>query len=186
MKFYAKILLFGEHTIINGSHALAAPLPNFYAEWKYYATNELAKSSSQSIKELLTHLQQLKKQNLLLLELNFQTAFQELEQGLFLQSDIPKGYGVGSSGTVCAAVYQKFGIDKYDANDIGQLKAGFAQMESFFHGSSSGVDPLICYLNQALLFEGKDQFKLVEIPHYQPLTNSSYWIPKYLALQARL
>lgn len=164
MKFYAKILLFGEHTIINGSYALAAPLPNFYAQWKNNATNEQAKSSTQSIKELLTHLQQLKKENLLLLELDFQTAFQELEQGLFLQSDIPRGYGVGSSGTVCAAVYQKFGVDKYDANAIAQLKAGFAQMESFFHGSSSGVDPLICYLNQALLFEGKDQFKLANIP----------------------
>lgn len=168
MKFYAKILLFGEHTIINGSYALASPLPTYLASWKFSLNNESARQSTQYIKELLNHLLQLKAQNKLLLELNFKTAFQELEQGLYLQSNIPKGYGVGSSGTVCAAVYQRFGISPYDQTEIAELKAGFAQMESFFHGSSSGLDPLICFLNQALLFEGKNQFKIVDIP---PLSN---------------
>ena len=36
------------------------------------------------------------------------------------------------------------------------MKSDFGLMESFFHGRSSGVDPLICYLNLPLLIEGKD------------------------------
>ena len=33
--FKAKILLFGEYTIINGSHALAIPIPQFKGKWAY-------------------------------------------------------------------------------------------------------------------------------------------------------
>ncbi len=37
-------------------------------------------------------------------------------------------------------------------------------MESFFHGKSSGIDPLICYLNQPLLIRSKTNISITSIP----------------------
>ena len=45
-----------------------------------------------------------------------------------------------------AAVYDRYAIQKTD--DYLQLKALFGKMESHFHGSSSGIDPLQCYLGK--------------------------------------
>jgi mevalonate kinase len=36
-------------------------------------------------------------------------------------------------------------------------------LESYFHGQSSGVDPLICYLNLPLLFKGKGDIEPVKV-----------------------
>ena len=59
---------------------------------------------------------------------------------------MPSGYGLGSSGTLVAAVYDRYAIQKKD--DYLQLKTLFGKMESHFHGSSSGIDPLQCYLGK--------------------------------------
>jgi mevalonate kinase len=37
-------------------------------------------------------------------------------------------------------------------------------MESFFHGTSSGIDPLICYLQHPLLIKSKTAIDTVDIP----------------------
>ena len=50
---------------------------------------------------------------------------------------------------------------------VYRLRSYFALMESFFHGSSSGLDPLISYLNQAILIRSKDDFERVEISFSQ-------------------
>ena len=38
-KFYSKILLFGEYTIINGSQGLAIPLDKFYMKFTFEKNN---------------------------------------------------------------------------------------------------------------------------------------------------
>ncbi|MBK7869982.1 MAG: hypothetical protein IPJ74_04455 [Saprospiraceae bacterium] len=45
-----------------------------------------------------------------------------------------------------------------------------AQIESFFHGTSSGTDPLICYLNKPVLIHPGGQIQIVKIPIYSTLT----------------
>ena len=37
-------------------------------------------------------------------------------------------------------------------------------MESYFHGKSSGMDPLICYMNLPILIENKENLDRVDIP----------------------
>jgi mevalonate kinase len=37
-------------------------------------------------------------------------------------------------------------------------------MESYFHGKSSGMDPLICYMNLPILIENKENLDKVAIP----------------------
>jgi mevalonate kinase len=94
---------------------------------------------------------------------------EDIRNGLCFDSSIPQGFGVGSSGAVCAAVYDHFCNNKIKLDsknwerDILILKNQFVQMESFFHGISSGLDPLNCYLHQPLHIVGKDKIRPAEI-----------------------
>src|SRR5690606_30204099 len=90
----------------------------------------------------------------------------DLGQGLFFHSSIPQGFGVGSSGALDAAVYDRYAKEKIPLTELESLKDLFAKMESHFHGSSSGVDPLISYLGRSLLIHGKTDYRAVELPSY--------------------
>ena len=91
----------------------------------------------------------------------------DISQGLFFDSTIPQGYGVGSSGALVAAIFDRYEQETVENKaDIKKLKSIFAQMESHFHGSSSGVDPLISYLNSPILIKGKNQLGSVSIPKF--------------------
>jgi hypothetical protein len=70
------------------------------------------------------------------------------EQGPWLASNIPPGYGLGSSGSVCAAVLDAFGRPEARVGEASgeALQRFFARMEGYFHGNSSGVDPLVSFL----------------------------------------
>ena len=75
------------------------------------------------------------------------------------------GYGAGSSGALCAAVYERYAFVPIAKNDEAHypiLKKELAAMEAYFHGSSSGTDPLICYLNQSVLLEPNGRIKQVD------------------------
>ncbi|MBU3927994.1 MAG: mevalonate kinase [Bacteroidetes bacterium] len=82
---------------------------------------------------------------------------------------IPQGFGVGSSGALCAAIYERYAVDAADIspgneNMLIGLKKQLAQMESFFHGVSSGLDPLLCYLQQPLLIKNKQEIGFSNLP----------------------
>ena len=162
MDYFSKILLFGEHTIVNGGKALAAPLLTYQAQWQYHPDSASATDSNNTLYRFADHLNSLQEQGALRFELDFSALYQQLHQGLYLESDIPVGYGIGSSGAVCAAIYDRFGIK--EEIPMVQLQAIFAQLESYFHGASSGVDPLICFLQKAVLFYGKKQFSTIQLP----------------------
>jgi mevalonate kinase len=69
---------------------------------------------------------------------------------------------VGSSGALTAAVFDRY--CKSDSTEESKLKAVLAQIESFFHGSSSGIDPLVCQKREAIVLEGSDHFYPVVAP----------------------
>jgi len=161
--YYAKMILFGEYTILKGSRVLAVPAEFHRARWDY-ASN---KALQQDLPKLANWLHDLHKKGKLLFEFDSVAFLRELEKGLYLNSDIPIGYGLGSSGVVCAAVYEQFGINKVAPDDQSKylkLKRHLAQIEHFFHGSSSGTDPFIAYINHAVLIEADGKVKKVKIP----------------------
>ncbi len=163
MKQYtSKLLLFGEHSIIKGSQALAMPLPHFYGSWKN--TNRDFEKVQMELPAFANHLEVLQNKNELLCELDIAHFKKELAKGLFFDSNIPTGYGVGSSGALCAAVYDVFCKNKLEKKESNFLtfKKIFAQLESFFHGSSSGTDPLICFIEKTLLLESKEKISIVD------------------------
>ena len=144
-RYYSKVILFGEYSMIFDATALMIPLKRFSAQWQFPQSRNLASSlpSNQSLKQFCKYLSENHELSNLF---DFQYFSKDLNEGLFLASNVPSGYGLGSSGTLVAAVYDRYAIRKND--DLLQLKTLFGQMESHFHGSSSGIDPLQCYLGQ--------------------------------------
>ena len=94
----------------------------------------------------------------------------ELIEGLYFDSTIPQGYGVGSSGALVAAFYDRYTENKITVlenltrDKIIILKNIFSKMESYFHGKSSGLDPLNSYLSLPILIHSKNQIETTGIP----------------------
>lgn len=162
MKQYnAKLLLLGEHIVLKGAQALAMPLPLYGGYWKY-ATN--SSEIVYSLVEFVAYLTRLKEQGKLIADLDLKAFKEAIAQGLYFKSDIPIGYGLGSSGALCAAVFDNFRMDKEREWTLMELKEIFAQLEHFFHGSSSGTDPLITYVDSPILISPKVGIEKVTLP----------------------
>lgn len=163
-KFYSKILLFGEYSVILNSEALSIPYSLFEGRLTFRRDNTSVVDSE--LKAFCLYLKNLIEND----QLNFQfdiTSFEfDISQGLFFDSSIPQGYGVGSSGALVAAIFDRYEQENHTSLDILKLKKIFSQMESHFHGASSGVDPLISYLNSPILIKNKAELGPVVIPHF--------------------
>lgn len=89
---------------------------------------------------------------------------------MYFDSSIPQGYGVGSSGALVAAIYDEYAQDKITVlenltrDKLLKLKKIFGEMESFFHGKSSGLDPLNSYLSIPILINSQDNIEPAGIP----------------------
>ena len=169
--FYSKILLFGEYGIIQDSKGLSIPY-NFYngaLKSDENPTDE-AKKSNESLVKFVAYLKQLQTEQPELVTFNIEVLQNDVNNGMYFDSSIPQGYGVGSSGALVAAIYDKYATNKITVLEnltrekLLQLKAIFSNMESFFHGKSSGLDPLNSYLSLPILINSKDNIEAAGIP----------------------
>jgi mevalonate kinase len=138
----SKIMLFGEYAVIAGGEGLAIPYHGFSAKW----INETTTASAYK-PHLISFLEWLQ-QNDFSKHLDLNRFDYDLHHGLDIISNVPIGYGVGSSGVVTAAVFDKYALTIPE--DLSVLKALLASMENYFHATSSGLDPLVCYLNKSI------------------------------------
>lgn len=143
--YWSKVILFGEYSMIFDSTALVLPLKLFSAKWNA-DRGRSREFMSFSRKELSRFCGFLRGEERFSNVIDLDVLEEDLQKGWYLDSDLPVGYGLGSSGTVVAAVYDRYA--KTPVRDLMRLKDLFSQMESFFHGSSSGIDPLQCYLGR--------------------------------------
>ena len=158
--YKSKLLLFGEHILIKGAQALAIPFFTYHGGWNY--TSSAQRESIQfRLYELVEWLYHKQKQGQLPSTLNVEHFKKELNNGLYFQSNIPVGYGVGSSGALCAGIYDQFCIE--NNADVLTIRKHLAAMESFFHGSSSGIDPLVSYLEKAIVIEKDSTIQQVDL-----------------------
>ncbi|MEM9837043.1 MAG: hypothetical protein AAF828_11105, partial [Bacteroidota bacterium] len=139
--FPAKVLLFGEHRVLRGGRALAVPFPARGAAWVKKAKVDARLLAL--VRYLSVHFGAR--------ELQLFRLQRDVERGWQLWSNVPIGYGLGSSGTVCAAIWDRYATLKGRNYDGHQLREALARMESFFHGQSSGTDPLVSFLNRPAL-----------------------------------
>lgn len=166
--FYAKILLFGEYGIIKDSKGLAIPY-NFYQGALKVAEN-LEGIAKESNSNLLKFYQYLSSLDTNLTHFRLEELKKDIDRGMYFDSSIPQGYGVGSSGALVAAIYDKYADDKITVlenltrDKLLKLKAVFSLMESFFHGKSSGLDPLNSYLSIPILINSKNNLEATGIP----------------------
>ncbi|MBT0556257.1 mevalonate kinase [Riemerella anatipestifer] len=169
--FYAKILLFGEYGIIENSQGLTLPYSFYKGTLKFSdLSSDFERQSNQSLLKYADYLQSLTLPKDF--ELNVSELKKDINKGLFFDSNIPQGYGVGSSGALVAAIFERYSLKKYipehiSKEDLKQLKKVFGDLESYFHGKSSGIDPLICYMNLPILIENKENVDRVSIPKEQ-------------------
>jgi mevalonate kinase len=166
--FYAKILLFGEYGIIKDSKGLAIPFNAYRGALKIASnlTGE-AKKSNENLHKFYNYLSQLSSSKI---SFQLDELKKDIESGMYFDSSIPQGYGVGSSGALVASIYDKYANDKITVlenltrDKLLILKGIFSLMESFFHGKSSGLDPLNSYLSLPILINSKTNIEPAGIP----------------------
>lgn len=163
--YSSKILLFGEYSIILNSFGFAIPYPLYNGRLKLNAANN-DKDSNKNILEFIEYL----KINGKNLSFDWLKINKDIANGLFFKSNIPQGYGLGSSGALVAAFYNRYAKKKISLNEkltknkLQKLKNIFSKMESHFHGESSGIDPLNCYLGLPILIKSQNEIEITKMP----------------------
>ena len=180
--YYAKIMLFGEYSVINNSMALTVPYSHFNGELNFihrdnYTDYDFAQRSNLNLYNLLGYIKELDGQNRLLSSFDLDAFARDLEKGLYFESSIPEGYGVGSSGALIAAIYYRYvhgrpNPETLDSKGMVALKNELAQLESYYHGTSSGIDPLNAYMKYPLLFSGNGKVDKASI--HLPVQNPEF------------
>lgn len=154
--------------MIEDSQGLVVPYSFYKGTLKFSGSDsEFEKKSNFHLQKYTDFLENLSLPEQFKLDVN--RLKEDISNGLFFDSNIPQGYGVGSSGALVAAIFEKYSFTKHDPEsiskeDLKNIKAVFGEMESYFHGKSSGMDPLICYMNLPILIENKENLDKVAIP----------------------
>jgi mevalonate kinase len=172
-KFNSKILLFGEYSLIHDSMALSIPFESFEGNLTFTPVKLNAEQALESTAHMAKYAQYLKdliQAGELKFVFDIEAFEEDIQRGIVFDSSIPQGYGVGSSGALVAALYEKYAIEKIpNTGELGntqliKLKEALAQMECYFHGKSSGLDPLICYMKRPMLINNKQSIDAVGMP----------------------
>ena len=149
-RFPSKILLFGEHSLLYGGEGLAIPSYDYCGNWIQDHGNHHGTDLFALAAYLKEHAHQFYN------NIDVTSFLRDVDAGWTFHSSIPIGYGAGSSGAYSAAIYKRYSVEK--DNDLEHIKSDLAVIESYFHGNSSGLDPLVSYSDSA--------FQIVDgIPH---------------------
>ncbi|MCP5467872.1 MAG: mevalonate kinase [Deltaproteobacteria bacterium] len=169
--FPAKLMLLGEYAAIVEASSLNLPFYKYGGSLKYSSPEQknVAETSQKVLREFYEYLLKLEK-NTGEQILNLSQFHQDLDKGIFFDSSIPNGFGLGSSGALCAAIYDHYALKKRDVyfqdqsfqNDL-YLKEIFQSMESFFHQKSSGIDPLVCFFKKPILVKAMSEIESIDV-----------------------
>lgn len=158
-------MLVGEYGVIAGGSALTIPFPKFNARIRLKddippGKLDEAERSGQYLEKIFLFISALP-------ENTFHAQpdlgqFSANLQKYWLDMNIPTGYGIGSSGAVSAAIYDIF-FSGVTHMTLEQKRNDLAAIESYFHGKSSGVDPLTCHARTPLYFQCNGKISMVEL-----------------------
>ena len=161
-KYFSKILLFGEYGIISNSNALAIPYDEYLGQIMFNYNDSSSNKNLHKLYEFLIE----KKLDKILDTSSFE---KDLNKGMIFKSNIPVNYGLGSSGALVAALYDSYSLNK-NKIDLSEILKELSSIESFFHGKSSGLDPLTSYLNSPILVNANKSLKKID----KTLINTSH------------
>ena len=173
-KYPGKLILLGEYSILRGSKALAIPVHRYFGRWEFKPNTQLFRKICAPLISFLSDIPDL-------VEVDLKTFKEELDHGLYFASNIPIGAGLGSSGAFSAAIFDRF-VSNEVKSDLKQnltlLKEKLGFIESFFHGKSSGTDPLVSYLDHMVLIQDKEVRLLNQL--------SDHIFPNFYILNTRI
>jgi len=156
-----------------GSMALSIPYAKYTGHLLFDNKVDNVRSNHYSVAYLTDYLNFLKSTSLnTILNLNEFTT--DIEHGFIFETNIPISYGLGSSGAIVASIYNAYA--KNPTNELQKLKMIFSEMESYYHGKSSGLDPLVSYLNRAILIDNNSELKLVDLPEKRNSNNGGIFL----------
>lgn len=160
---------------------LAIPFEKYYGVWKrsHIQTPE-AKASNTALGELahyIIHHPTLSR----LYDTN--TFLEDIDNGLYFDSNIPQGYGLGSSGALVSAVYRQYRKTVPKNYVISEVKNELAELESHFHGKSSGLDAIVCFLNKAVLVTQGEVSEAYNLPAATQPQLKAFLINTHIARQ---
>ncbi len=140
--------------MLRGSQALAVPFRQFGGNWAY--SDDFLKQYD--LPKLAKYVKKMSKKGEI--EVDTEGVLDALKKGLYFESNVPRGYGLGSSGALVAAVLDTFGTNK--TLSIAETKTVLGKIESYFHGASSGFDPLISYVQKPILIKKDKTLAILE------------------------
>lgn len=155
---YGKVILLGEHAVVYGSHAIAAPIPmamqarvvepktkGIYLSIPDWNVNDQVTPNSRS-----SHV--FKSLNMILEELSLKKADMKIE----VYPNVPKAMGLGGSASLAVAVIRA--LNKfYKKNLTDEMINKLAyKSELFFHGTASGIDNTLATYGRFMLFQKGD------------------------------
>ncbi|MBN1406740.1 MAG: hydroxymethylglutaryl-CoA reductase, degradative [Calditrichaceae bacterium] len=153
---FGKIILFGEHAVVYGSHAIAAPIPNamqariskpvhkglnlFIPEWQIDEQIEMQGESHPSIHNALV---------MILNELDLNKEDMKIE----VYPHIPTAVGLGGSASMAVAIIRA--LDKFFNKNLSdeQVNELAFKSETIFHGTASGIDNTLATYGKFMLFK---------------------------------
>lgn len=161
--FSSKLLLFGEYGLIYGAMALALPFVKFGGRLAFHPEGKHTESTA-AIRHFFDHLKAKGPELNLHFPFDLDRFESDLNRGLYFESTIPQQYGLGSSGALVAALFSEYAFPAEMGSNLSPeiLKANFAVLESFFHGRSSGLDPLISFLNKPVSIDQEKHVSTIE------------------------
>jgi len=174
--FPSKVLLFGEYSILSGSNALVIPYQGFTGrlEFATQLNDSMTWESNRVIRQMVHYLEEVHNKWPSELTINLHRLHADLEKGLFFVSSIPRSYGLGSSGALCAAIFDAYSNDQVAHQPLASLRQCLSLMESFFHRTSSGIDPLCIYTGRPLLIRSGSDIEVWKFPNTE--TDVSCWL----------
>ena len=159
ISFNSKILLFGEYGIMHDSNALSIPYKKFNGSLsKSDHLSEDQKISNRNIESLYEYIIQ---EDYLNDIINSDNLKDEIDSGLYFDSNIPIGSGLGSSGALVSSIIYRYSKVDLKSFSNSEIKKIMSLVESKFHGNSSGFDPAVSYFNKPMLYSNQ-KIKLIE------------------------
>jgi mevalonate kinase len=129
------------------------------------------RASNQSLKDYLVYLKSIENEKDIRFALNTQNLERDVNLGLYFNSTIPQGYGAGSSGALVAALFHHYLLTPAPDQNLhepggitDQVRRQMSVMESYFHGSSSGLDPLTSWLGKPFSIDANKEIHFLSMP----------------------